>query len=74
MTTTETNLLSFFKNTDVYDPDRLAADLELIRRYYLKNGYADFRDRLDGRAVRRRAGRLRRHDRVEEGRSTASAA
>ena len=43
MTTTETNLLSFLKSTDVYDPDRLAADLELIRRYYLKNGYADFR-------------------------------
>jgi outer membrane protein insertion porin family len=43
MTTTESNLLSFFKSTDVYDPDRLAADQELIRRYYLKNGYADFR-------------------------------
>jgi outer membrane protein insertion porin family len=43
MQTTETNLLSFFKSTDVYDPDRLANDLELIRRYYLKNGYADFR-------------------------------
>lgn len=43
MTTSETNLLSFIKTNDVYDPDRLAADLELIRRYYLKNGYADFR-------------------------------
>jgi outer membrane protein insertion porin family len=43
MTTTESNLLSFLKNSDVYDPDRLAADQELIRRYYLKNGYADFR-------------------------------
>ncbi len=43
MTTSESNILSFFKNTDVYDPDRLAADQELIRRYYLKNGYADFR-------------------------------
>ena len=42
MTTTETNLLSFLKSTDIYDPDRLAADQELIRRYYLKNGYADF--------------------------------
>lgn len=41
--TTETNLLSFLKSTDVYDPDRLSADLDLIRRYYLKNGYADFR-------------------------------
>lgn len=43
MTTTEMNLLSFIKNSDVYDPDRLASDQELIRRYYLKNGYADFR-------------------------------
>jgi outer membrane protein insertion porin family len=43
MTTSEMNLLSFFKNNDVYDPDRIAADQELIRRYYLKNGYADFR-------------------------------
>jgi len=43
MQTTESNLLSFFKTSDVYDPDRLASDLELIRRYYLKNGYADFR-------------------------------
>lgn len=43
MQTTETNLLSFLKSTDVYDPDRLANDLELVRRYYLKNGYADFR-------------------------------
>ncbi len=43
MATTETNILSFLKSTDVYDPNRIAADLELIRRYYLKNGYADFR-------------------------------
>jgi outer membrane protein insertion porin family len=43
MQTTESNFLSFIKSSDVYDPDRLAADLELIRRFYLKNGYADFR-------------------------------
>jgi len=43
MQTTEMNWLSFFKNTDVYDPDKISADLELIRRFYLKNGYADFR-------------------------------
>ena len=42
MTTTESNWLSFFKTSDIYDPDRIAADLEQIRRYYLKNGYADF--------------------------------
>uniref|UniRef100_UPI0031454040 outer membrane protein assembly factor BamA n=1 Tax=Rhodoblastus sp. 17X3 TaxID=3047026 RepID=UPI0031454040 len=43
MDTTEMNLLSFFKTSDVFDPDRLAKDAEAIRRFYLKNGYADFR-------------------------------
>ncbi len=43
MQTTEMNFLSFLKNTDVYDPDKIASDQELIRRFYLKNGYADFR-------------------------------
>ena len=38
----ESNLLSFLKTNDVYDADKIAADEELIRRYYLKNGYADF--------------------------------
>jgi outer membrane protein insertion porin family len=42
METTEMNFLSFIKTSDVYDPDRLASDLERIRKYYLKNGYADF--------------------------------
>jgi outer membrane protein insertion porin family len=42
MTTTEMDWLSFFKSSDVYDPDKLASDLDLIRRFYLKNGYADF--------------------------------
>jgi len=27
---------------DTYDPDRLNFDKELLRRFYLKNGYADF--------------------------------
>lgn len=43
MQTTESNFLSFLKSSDIYDPERIAADLELIRRFYLKNGYADFR-------------------------------
>jgi outer membrane protein insertion porin family len=43
METTEMNFLSFIKSSDVYDPDRIAKDAEAIRRYYLKNGYADFR-------------------------------
>ncbi|PZU89853.1 MAG: outer membrane protein assembly factor BamA [Chelatococcus sp.] len=42
MQSTESNFLSFIKTSDVYDPERINADLELIRRFYLKNGYADF--------------------------------
>ena len=43
MQTTEMNWLSWFKNSDVYDPDRLASDQEAIRKYYMRYGYADFR-------------------------------
>jgi outer membrane protein insertion porin family len=39
--TRESNLLSFLASGDVYDPDRVEADRDLIRRFYLKNGYAD---------------------------------
>ena len=42
MQTTEMDWLSFFKSSDVYDPDKIASDLDAIRRFYLKNGYADF--------------------------------
>lgn len=42
MQSTESNFLSWIKTSDVYDPERINADLELIRRFYLKNGYADF--------------------------------
>lgn len=42
MQTTEMNFMSWLKTSDVYDPDKIASDLELIRRFYLKNGYADF--------------------------------
>jgi outer membrane protein insertion porin family len=42
MQSTESNFLSFIKTSDVYDAERISADLELIRRFYLKNGYADF--------------------------------
>ena len=41
--TTEWNLLSFLKSSDVYDPDRIEADRDLIRRFYLKHGFADVR-------------------------------
>lgn len=43
METTESGLFGWLKSSDVYDPDRLAADVDRIRRFYLKNGYADFR-------------------------------
>jgi len=39
--TRESNLLSFLGGADVYDPDRVEADRDLIRRYYLKKGFAD---------------------------------
>ncbi len=41
--TGQSNILSFLKNNDLYDPDRIEADRELLRRWYLKNGYADVR-------------------------------
>jgi outer membrane protein insertion porin family len=31
----------FFSKSSTYDPDRLEYDKELLRRYYLKNGFAD---------------------------------
>ncbi len=43
MQTTEMNFLSWFKTSDVYQPDTLASDEELIRKYYMRYGYADFR-------------------------------
>ena len=43
ISTTQTNLLSFLKGTNVYDPDRLNLDRELLRQFYMKNGYADVR-------------------------------
>lgn len=41
--TSETNFLSFLKSSDVYDPDRIEADRDLLRRFYLKHGFADVR-------------------------------
>jgi len=32
----------FLSSSDSYDPDRVNFDKELLRRFYLKNGYADF--------------------------------
>ncbi len=35
--------MSFLQTTDIYDPDRVEADRDLLRRFYLKHGYADVR-------------------------------
>src|SRR3972149_282416 len=41
--TSESNWLSFLQSNDIYDPDRVEADRDLLRRFYLKHGYADVR-------------------------------
>ena len=41
--TKETRWWRFLSTDDTYDPDRLALDRELLRRFYLSEGYADFR-------------------------------
>ena len=41
VSTTQSGWFDFLKGTSIYDPDRLSLDRELVRQYYLKNGYAD---------------------------------
>ncbi|MBT5051531.1 MAG: outer membrane protein assembly factor BamA [Rhodospirillaceae bacterium] len=41
--TKETVWYRFLSSDDNYDPDRLTFDRELLRRFYLSKGYADFR-------------------------------
>lgn len=41
--TRETRWYRILSTDDNYDPDRVAFDRELLRRYYLSQGYADFR-------------------------------
>ncbi|HLW26796.1 MAG TPA: outer membrane protein assembly factor BamA [Kiloniellales bacterium] len=43
ISTRESAWYRFLSSSDVYDPDRLAFDRELLRRFYLEEGYADFR-------------------------------
>lgn len=43
ISTSESAWWKFFSTTDNYDPDRLSYDKELLRRFYLKNGFADFK-------------------------------
>lgn len=41
--TKESRWYRFLSNADTYDPDRITYDRELLRKYYLAEGYADFR-------------------------------
>ncbi len=41
--TKESRWYRFFSSDDTYDPDRLAYDKELLRRFYHEHGYADFK-------------------------------
>ena len=41
--TKESRWYRFLSSDDNYDPDRVAYDRELLRRYYLEHGYADFK-------------------------------
>ena len=41
--TKEERWYRFLSSDDTYDPDRVTYDRELLRRFYLKRGFADFR-------------------------------
>ena len=41
--TKESRWYRFLTSDDTYDPDRVTYDRELLRRFYLKQGFADFR-------------------------------
>ncbi|CAA7616027.1 outer membrane protein assembly factor BamA [Magnetospirillum sp. UT-4] len=43
LATKEERWYRFLSSDDTYDPDRITYDRELLRRYYLKHGFADFR-------------------------------
>lgn len=40
--TKESGIFSFLTRKDVYNPDKLRADEELLRQFYFNRGYADF--------------------------------
>jgi outer membrane protein insertion porin family len=41
--TSEFSFIRFWASDDVYDPDRVSVDEEMLRSFYLNEGYADFR-------------------------------
>ncbi len=42
VTSKETAWYRFFSSSDEYNPERIQYDRELLRRFYLRNGYVDF--------------------------------
>ena len=42
VTSKQTAWYRFFASSDEYNPDRVQYDRELLRRFYLRNGYVDF--------------------------------
>ncbi len=60
--TAESGLLAFLQTANIYDPDRIEADRELLRRFYLKHGYIDVR--IVGAAVEYRSRRARLRDQI----------
>ena len=40
--TDESSFYNFLSSTDSYDPDRLELDKQVLRQFYLSNGYVDF--------------------------------
>lgn len=43
LNTKESRWYRFLSTADTYDPDRISFDRELLRKFYLAQGYADFR-------------------------------
>ncbi len=43
LNTKESRWFRFLSTSDTYDPDRISFDRELLRKFYLAQGYADFR-------------------------------
>ncbi|MEM1140621.1 MAG: POTRA domain-containing protein, partial [Pseudomonadota bacterium] len=43
ISTRQSRWYAFLRSSDIYDPDRVAFDQELLRQFYLSRGYADFK-------------------------------
>ena len=67
VSTTQSGWFDFIKGTNIYDPDRVNLDKELLRQYYLKNGYADVRIVSGNAEIGRDAGGFLITYAIEEG-------